>query len=180
MKRKKDKSSRKKENYLKRASKSICKKVKDKKIIKENSEKTSKLINKENIPAADFYLHLKKATDGLVYLSETDSEVLPFLGGKYETDNLETLLKQINPASELRVKEINFENFFENLITIQDWFGLEEKETAEKFLKLKKLLEENLKNLKVFQIGEIEIEIYVVGLDEDNNLLGIKTQAVET
>jgi hypothetical protein len=177
---KKDKSSRKEENYLKRELKTICKKVKGKKIIKENSEKVSKLINKENIPAADFFLYLKKATDGLVYLSETDSEVLPFIGGKYETDNLETLLKQINPASELRIKEINFENFFENLITIQDWFGLEEKETAEKFLKLKKLLEENLKNLKVFQIGEIEIEIYVVGLDKDNNLLGIKTEAVET
>ncbi|MGI8670231.1 MAG: nuclease A inhibitor family protein [Aridibacter sp.] len=180
MNEKKKKNSRKKENDFKRKSKSVCKKVKDKKKGNEKTELNDKFTKEEKIDKPDFIQELKKTTDGLIYISETDSEIFPFIGGKSETVNIESLLKQINAASDIKVKEITFEDFFENLITIQDWFEEEEKETAEKFLKLKKLLEENLKDLKVFKIGKIEIEIYVVGLDEENNMLGIKTEAVET
>ncbi len=40
--------------------------------------------------------------------------------------------------------------------------------------------EKNLRNLKVFKVGKIQLDIYVVGLDAENRLLGIKTKAVET
>ncbi len=180
MNEKKKKNSRKKEYNFKRKSKSVCKKVKDKKNRNEKIKLNDKFKKEEKIDKSGLFQEIKKATDGLIYISETDSEVLPFIGGRSETVNIESLLKQINAASDIKVKEITFEDFFENLITIQDWFEAEEKETAEKFLKLKKLLEENLKDLKVFKIGKIEIEVYVVGLDEENNLLGIKTEAVET
>lgn len=180
MSEKKEKNSRKKENDFKRKSKSVCHKVKDKKKRNKKNEPNDKYTKDEKIDKSDFFQELKTSTDGLIYISETDSEVLPFVGEKSETLNIESLLKQINTASDIKVKEITFEDFFENLITIQDWFEAEEKASAEKFLKLKKLLEENLKDLKVFKVGKIEIEIYVVGLDEENNLLGIKTEAVET
>jgi hypothetical protein len=32
----------------------------------------------------------------------------------------------------------------------------------------------------VFKVGRVELDIYVVGLDENGNLMGIKTKAVET
>jgi hypothetical protein len=41
-------------------------------------------------------------------------------------------------------------------------------------------LKENLRDLKVYRIGRIEIDIYVIGIDSQNNLMGIKTKAVET
>ena len=63
---------------------------------------------------------------------------------------------------------------------MQDWFGDEETATANKFAELKKLLEDNLRYLKVFKIGKIELDIYIVGLDVESNLIGIKTKAVET
>ena len=62
----------------------------------------------------------------------------------------------------------------------QDWYGAEEKHNAERFARLQNLLEENLRDLKVFKIGRIEIDVYVVGLDQNNELIGIKTKAVET
>ncbi len=40
--------------------------------------------------------------------------------------------------------------------------------------------EKNLRDLKVFKIGKIQIDVYVVGLDAEDNLLGIETKAVET
>jgi hypothetical protein len=66
------------------------------------------------------------------------------------------------------------------LTEIQDWFGDEEKETAQKFARLRELLEKNLRDLKVFKVGKIQLDVYVVGLDAESKLTGIKTKAVET
>ena len=75
---------------------------------------------------------------------------------------------------------MNAEQFFARLTTENDWFGEKEKETARRFSALQKLLDENLRDLTVSKIGHIQLEIFVVGLDADNNLIGIKTKAVET
>ncbi len=160
--------------------KSYCKKIKDKKTSENENEQKHQFTNKEKNFGQSFLQKLKNAAENLIYISETDSEILPFIGEKSETVSIESLQKQINFAPDVKIEEMDFEDFFENLIKTQDWFEDEENNAAEKFLKLKKLLEENLKDLKVFKIGEIEIKIYVVGLDEDNNLSGIKTEAVET
>ncbi|MCA1623686.1 MAG: nuclease A inhibitor family protein [Acidobacteria bacterium] len=34
--------------------------------------------------------------------------------------------------------------------------------------------------MKVFKIGKIELDVYAVGLNAENRLMGIKTKAVET
>lgn len=123
---------------------------------------------------------IKIAVKGLYYISETDAEVLPFAGGKAVAVTIEEILKQTKKAAETPTEERDFGEFFARLTEIQDWYGEEEKETAAKFAELKKLLEKNLRDLKVFKIGSIQLEIYAVGLDEENDLMGIKTEAVET
>jgi hypothetical protein len=123
---------------------------------------------------------IKKATEGLYYISETDAEILPFAGTKAEAVTAKNLLSQTGNEISAPVEERNFAEFFARLTKIQDWFGDEEKQTAARFAELQKLLEDNLKDLKVFKVGRIEIHIYVVGLDADGNLTGIKTRAVET
>jgi hypothetical protein len=42
------------------------------------------------------------------------------------------------------------------------------------------LLEGNLRDLRVFKVGRIELDIYVVGINSEGILMGIKTKAVET
>jgi hypothetical protein len=79
-----------------------------------------------------------------------------------------------------QIEEISLEVFFSRVTMIEDWFGDEEKETAQKFSELQKLLEDNLKEIKVFRVGEVEIDVYVVGVDADGNLAGVKTMVVET
>ena len=49
----------------------------------------------------------------------------------------------------------------------------EEKAIAKNLPNLKKLFESNLRDLKVFKIGRVELDIYVVGLDTENILSGI-------
>ncbi|HLM00125.1 MAG TPA: nuclease A inhibitor family protein [Pyrinomonadaceae bacterium] len=123
---------------------------------------------------------IRKASEGLYYISETDAEIFPFTGTKAAAVTAENLLSQTQSKPDAPVEERDFQSFFARLTKIQNWFGDEEKQTAEKFLRLKELLEKNLRDLKVFKVGRIEIDVYAVGLDTEGKLAGIRTKAVET
>lgn len=128
----------------------------------------------------DLMEQIKNASKGLYYISETDAEILPFTGSKADSVTKEEVLRQTNRQTDVNVEEREFGEIFARLTKVQDWFGDEEKATAERFSALKDLLEKNLRDLKVFKIGSIDIDIYFVGLDAENNLMGIQTKAIET
>ncbi|HEX3100443.1 MAG TPA: nuclease A inhibitor family protein, partial [Pyrinomonadaceae bacterium] len=123
---------------------------------------------------------LTAACEGLFYVSETDARVLPFCGNAAKDVTGEIILHQTDSNTNTPVEEISFEEFFGRLTTIREWYGEAEKARAEKFLELQKLLEENLRGLKVFRLGKIRLAIFAVGLDKDGRLMGITTGAVET
>jgi hypothetical protein len=131
-------------------------------------------------PKVNLTEQIKTAADGLWYISETDAEIFPFTGSKADAVTKENLLAQIGKPPDTPVEERGFDEMLARFITIQDWFGDEEKATAEKFAALKSLLEKNLTDLKVFKIGRIEVDIYFVGLNAEGKLAGIQTKAVET
>lgn len=131
-------------------------------------------------PSRGLIEQIRRAAEGLYYISETDAVVLPFAGTNAKAVTKEELLKQISAAPGLPVEEKSFTEFFTRLTEMQDWYGDEEKEIAGKFARLKEVLENNIRDLKVFRIGKIELDIYVVGLDAEDIFLGIKTKAVET
>lgn len=123
---------------------------------------------------------IKAASEGLWYISETDAEIFPFTGSKANAVTKENLLNQIGKSPETPVEERGFEEMFARFIRIEDWYGDEEKATAERFAALKNLMESNLSDLKVFKVGRIEIDIYFVGFDKNGDLAGFQTKAVET
>ncbi len=123
---------------------------------------------------------LSNLTRGLFYISETDAEIMPFIGDKTPCLTQAEILRQTKSAADAPVAELIFTDFFSRLTKIQDWYGEEEKEIAQKFARLKEFLEQNLKDLKVFKIGRIELDVYIVGLDDKDQIAGIKTKAVET
>ena len=131
-------------------------------------------------PKVNLSEQIKSATTGLWYISETDAEIFPFTGSKADSVTSENLLAQIGKAANTTVEERGFDEMFARFIRIEDWFGDEEKATAEKFAALKGLLENNLTDLKVFKVGDIERDIYFIGLDKEGDLAGIQTKAVET
>ncbi|CAA9398315.1 MAG: hypothetical protein AVDCRST_MAG74-1430 [uncultured Pyrinomonadaceae bacterium] len=142
---------------------------------KEPSERAAAGLQKNSLAK-----QIEEITADLYYISETDALISPFVGHQAQTVSRETILEQTESAFDSPVEERNFTEFFARLIEIQDWFGDEERKTAEKYLLLKKLLEKNLRDLKVYKIGKVQIDIYIVGLDAENRLMGIKTKAVET
>lgn len=134
----------------------------------------------KKVEQTSFVEMIKKASEGLYYISETDAEILPFIGAKAEHVTKEEILRQTHNKADAPIAEKSFDDIFQRLTRVEDWFGDEEKATAAKYAELRDLLKNNLKDLKVFKVGSIEIDIYFVGLDEAGNLTGIQTKAVET
>ena len=148
----------------------------------KSSEKNS-VEKKDEKKSGDLLAELKTATENLIYISETDA---PFEAFVWKTESqvaearAEDVLKFAGQKSDAKVVEKSLDEFFQHPTEMQDWFGDEEKTQVEKFIKLKNLLSTKLENTKVFKIGEIQIDVYIVGIDNQGNLAGVKTKAVET
>jgi len=70
--------------------------------------------------------------------------------------------------------------FFKDVITEEDWHNAEEKEEVRKFRQLVLALKKTLKDLKVFKVGKVEADVYIVGRTESGDWAGLKTKVVET
>lgn len=129
----------------------------------------------------DTTLHaaLAQVCAGLVYVSETDAEVIPF-SVDAATLSPEGMREVAGAKKDDAIEEVPFEVFFERLIAVKEWYGPEERERAERYQVLKRLLEEDLTGCTVFRIGKVRIRILAVGLDGDGRIAGIRTDAVET
>lgn len=90
------------------------------------------------------------------------------------------LLPLTGQASDTPVREADFLTFFEPATRHQDWYGETEDAIATRYRQLVQLLQSELRNLKVFKVGEQELDIYAVGQTSDRQLVGIATKAIET
>lgn len=127
-----------------------------------------------------FFKDLENTCKALFYISETDAEIEPFIGSRTRASTIKEILIAIGKEGEAKVEEVTFDDFFERLITKQDWHGAEEAKRTRRFEKLKKLLAAQLSGLRVFRFGKVRIEIYVAGLMADGRVAGVKTRSVET
>jgi len=121
---------------------------------------------------------ITKLVAGLTYISETDADVQAFAGGAVTNDDVSSAVTEIDTRQP--VEEVDTANFFSRLTTPQDWFGAVEKKRAERFARLQRFIEENLRGIKVLKVGRVQKTIYIAGISPNNNLLGVKMDAVET
>ena len=118
----------------------------------------------------------------LLYPSESDEEIAYFEMQLSTAENITLanfrMFNGIRP--EAIIQEINLEKFFAPLVKIEDWFGENEKKWAEDSMKLKQILLEKLKDIRILKVGEIEIDVYLIGKAEENKWAGLKTKVIET
>ncbi|CAN5439850.1 nuclease A inhibitor family protein [soil metagenome] len=144
------------------------------------SEKNQKNLQIKNKNSDTLFRSIKHACEGLIYVSETDAPVDAFRGTAADVVTRNVIIQQTGRKEECPIEEVSFDDFFARLTADKDWFGKNEKAIAKKFLELRVILEENLRDRKVFRLGKIQIDIYAVGVDKDGCLMGVKTKAVET
>lgn len=123
---------------------------------------------------------IEHACDGLIYISEQDAPITAFVSERSAEQAPEEILRHLSGETYERIEEVEFDDFFERLTGDKDWHGAKEKEKVEKFRALKKTLEDNLTQLQALKFGRIRKNIFVVGRDKDNRLVGIRTESVET
>ncbi len=122
---------------------------------------------------------LKSASKGLLWLSELD---YPFEVIYWENvDNIEEkLLEATNSVGHtmLQVKELD--NFFSTATEEEDWFNDEEMTECRRYQELVKLLKTHLTDIKVYRVGEVEVNCYILGQTESGAIAGLSTISVET
>jgi len=114
---------------------------------------------------------LAQAVQGLLYISESEAELTPFLWQEAGDLSEERLLKLAGAAAGTAVESEALANFFRTV----------SQEDKPKFDKLAKVLNEQLAQIKVYKIGdEAEKDVFIVGKTRDGQWAGVKTSAVET
>ena len=107
---------------------------------------------------------LGQAARGLTYMSESDYPFEVFNWGEAEPTP-EFLRGLDGSAADAPVETRTADEFFRG---------------ANGFQALRRLLEENLSDLKVFRVGNINMPVYVAGRAASGSWLGVSTRVVET
>lgn len=122
---------------------------------------------------------LQQATADLLWMSESD---YPFEVVTWE-HGIDLNPKALFPAvtsDNISVETLTLTDFFAPAIAIEDWYEAEELAQVDRYQELLHAIESNLTEVQVFRLGEIEIDVYIVGKTADGELIGLKTQVIET
>ncbi|MBW4490664.1 MAG: nuclease A inhibitor family protein [Trichocoleus desertorum ATA4-8-CV12] len=131
--------------------------------------------------SSDVVSKLKAACSGLQFMSESDYpfEVFIWEGKAQETWTPEKVAQHTGHPADTSVKVVTLVDFFRPATEEQDWFGLQEQESAAKFKNLESAIASTLHNVKVYRVGQIEIDVYILGTC-GNDCVGLSTKLVET
>ncbi|WP_414530926.1 nuclease A inhibitor family protein [Nodularia chucula] len=128
---------------------------------------------------AEILEQLKQASEGLLFMSESECACEVCLWSDAAATP-EQVVQLTNHPQDTPVEVQGVDDFFSVATTAQDWHSAAEKETVNKFLALVQVIKANLSNPQVYRLGEIEIDIYVIGQTPTGDLAGIATKIVET
>jgi Nuclease A inhibitor-like protein len=128
---------------------------------------------------AEIIDRLQQASANLFWSSESDYpfEIMTWeRGTEMTTPALFPDLIMTDP----QVETTTLTDFLAPALTTEDWYEEEELATVDRYQDLFQSIETHLTDVRVFRIGECEITIYIVGKTPDGDIIGLKTQSVET
>jgi hypothetical protein len=124
---------------------------------------------------------LKQAAEGVFYTSESD---YPFEVIHWPTNGepitSETIIEKTGTQKDIAVEVIDFSEFFNVEIPDPDWYGTQEKAEVARYKNLMEILRHHLSNIHVYRLGEIEVDIYILGQSANGDIIGLSTKSIET
>ncbi len=128
---------------------------------------------------------LEEASRDLLYMSESDYPLTPFLWEREKVGEAgvtpESVAAFAGHPADTPVETADFESFFEAAQAEEEWYEPEELLQAKGFQNLVALLKAQLADLQVYKVGgEPEREVFVVGRTETGDYAGVSTRVVET
>lgn len=124
---------------------------------------------------------LRKATHGLLYMSESDEpfDVIHLDKPKDTFGAADARMVAGRPADCL-VQEERLDEFFNELAQNHDWHGPSETEDVRRYRELWLFFRNRLADATVFRLGEVQVDIIIIGRAADGQWVGVETRAVET
>lgn len=123
---------------------------------------------------------LASITRGMLFTSESDYPLEPFdyTGAGAPTPDKIRALAGIPATAVFEMRSAS--DFFDHQTTVYDPGDPAALEYAARYQELRNFMEASLTDLVVYRFGEIQIGVYVVGVDACGNLIGFHTTAIET
>lgn len=122
-------------------------------------------------------LILENAAKGLLMMSESDYPFTYFTNPAREI-NADLILSLAGKTAGTLIEETDIDRLLSNLTNTAS--GSVNQETAHKFSNLSNQLKQELKQLKVYRVGEIQIEVLIIGLTKEGTVAGMHTKLIET
>ena len=131
--------------------------------------------------AARVIAELERAAAGLLFRSEADHPLRPFVWPGDEPFSLERLLELRNYPPGTPVETFDVAQFFRHAVAAPaEPHDPAAHRSARRFRALVSTLKKNLEAITVYKIGEIEIDVYIIGRTCDGRYVGLSTKVVET
>jgi hypothetical protein len=106
---------------------------------------------------------LEKAVEGLLWYSESEYPLQVIAWHDLDNFDFHTLLQYSNHPADTKIITKEFYSFFATVAEEQEWHNEAEKAETKRYQNLVNLLNNNLQNLQVYLVGEIEIDVYILG-----------------
>jgi hypothetical protein len=118
------------------------------------------------------------AGSGLSYPSERDAPLLPYRFAGEPT--AAALLAAEGKPPSTHVEEETLDAFLEGLLDAGPDASEVDRRDASAWRALKETIERELTDVRVYWVGEVDVDAYVLGRAPSGAWLGLKTHAVET
>ncbi|MEM9136144.1 MAG: nuclease A inhibitor family protein [Cyanobacteria bacterium P01_F01_bin.42] len=125
---------------------------------------------------------LQEAIANLWWPSETDAPFeLNHWPEAFKTGfSSQALLALTGHNNEGSCNETSVQTLFQQVTQEQDWHGDEETAEVQRFQQLKDLILDAFSEVRVVKVGQVNIDIYIIGRTQANGWLVLSTKAVET
>ncbi len=132
--------------------------------------------------SSSLHQQFQDAINDLWWMSETDAPIGLEIWSDAFADgfSIQEMLSITEHEADLPCQEVSLDQLFGPAVREQDWHGEPEKEDVRRFRALRSLIDASLSDIHVVKVGEVNLDIYIVGQTRDGEWFVLSTQAVET
>ena len=120
---------------------------------------------------------LENAASGLLMMSESDYPFTYFTTEATVIDE-SLLLGLAGKAEGTLVEKTSIDHLLRNMANTSS--GSVNQETARKFVSLSDTLKLELSGLAVYRVGEVQVDVFIVGQTSEGAVAGMRTKLIET
>lgn len=121
--------------------------------------------------------NLENAVNGLQMMSESEYPFEYFSTDDTVIDNA-LILKLTEKPENTLITTTTLDELLRNMIDPNR--GSVSPQQAQQYQQMAKTLQETLQNLNVYRVGEVEVDVLIIGLTEEGTAAGMRTKLIET